>query len=158
MLKSSLRFARLRRSAIATAISLALVTFASGSAAQEMPQRSGDIAAGAILGTVRLPTAVLAGGETLAAGTYRMRLTGDQAKPAPGQTGRLERYVEYLQGTNVRARALAVIVPSDVIAQVADDRPPARGRHRIDRLKEDDYLRIWFNHGGDHVLLHHPIR
>jgi hypothetical protein len=110
------------------------------------------------LGTVHIPTDVLAGGNQLPAGTYQVRLTGEHVEPAvPGQHERLERWVEYMRGNTVVATALAVVVPATQIAQVADDRRPAPGTHRVDRLKGRDYLRVWFNHQGDHILLHHPI-
>jgi hypothetical protein len=111
-----------------------------------------------MLGRVRLPAAVLADGQRLPPGSYRMRLTAETATPdVPGQRAALERWVEILQGTTVKARAMASIVPADAIAQVADGTPPARGSHRVERLKEDDYVRVWFNARGQHVLLHLPI-
>ena len=111
-----------------------------------------------MLGTVRLRAPVLADGQRLAPGSYRMRLTAETATPdVPGQRAALERWVEILQGSTVKARAMASIVPADAIAEVAEGTPPARGSHRVDRLKEDDYVRIWFNARGHHVLLHLPV-
>ena len=115
-------------------------------------------AASAAPGTVRLTTAVLADGRRLPPGTYRLRFTGETAKPpVVGQLEKLERWVEFLQGNAVKGRAVASVVPGSAIKQVADSRPPAAGRHRIERLKGDDYLRIWINKNGDHVLLHLPM-
>lgn len=65
--------------------------------------------------------------------------------------------MEFLQGSDVKARALASVAPGATIQQVASGAPPAAGRHRVERLKEDDYLRIWINKSGDHVLLHLPL-
>ena len=123
--------------------------------AEEVKLPEGEVA----LGTVRVPTAVLADGERLSPGTYRLRLTAETAAPpnVAGQTEKLERWVEFLQGSTVKARVVASIVPSGAIAQVAEGSPPRQGSHRVDRLKEDDYLRIWINKSGDHVLLHMPI-
>lgn len=110
------------------------------------------------LGTVRLTSAVLADGQRLEPGAYRLRLTGEVAKPpVVGQSERLERWVEFLQGSAVKARAVASVVPGASIGEVASVKPPAPGRHRVERLKEDDYLRIWINKSGDHVLLHLPL-
>jgi hypothetical protein len=110
------------------------------------------------LGTVQIPVSVQVGGKRLSAGTYQLRMTGEQVEPAvPGQSGRLERWVEYRQGETVVARAVGIIVPADKIAQVAGNQRPPVGEQRVDRLKSGDYLRVWFNHQGDHILLHHPI-
>src|SRR5262245_59911183 len=60
---------------------------------------SGDMA----LGTVRLPRAAKANGETLRPGTYQVRLTAQEAKPdANGITEQYERWVEFVQGGQVR--------------------------------------------------------
>jgi len=111
-----------------------------------------------MLGTVRLPTAVLADGERLEPGTYRLRLTADTADPeVPGQRASLQRWVEIMQGSTVRARAMATIVPGDEIDEVAEASPPGPGARRVERLKGDEFVRVWVNVRGDHVLLHLPI-
>lgn len=121
---------------------------------EEIKIPEGDVS----LGTIRLPVTVTADGQPLTVGTYRLRLTGEVAKPAViGQAEKLERWVEFRQGSTVKARAVASIVPGAAIKEVAEGVPPAAGRPRVERLKEDDYLRIWINHRGDHVLLHLPI-
>ena len=87
-----------------------------------------------------------------------MRLTGETAKPAVvGQLEKLERWVEILQGSEVKARAMASIVPGAAIKEVAKGVPPQPGKHRVEELKGGDYLRIWINKGGDHVLLNLPL-
>lgn len=92
-------------------------------------------------------------------GTYRLRLTGEVTKPPViGQSERMERWVEFLQDSAVEARAVATAVPGASIGEVASVEPPAPGRQRVERLKEDDYLRIWINKSGDHVLLHLPLQ
>ena len=102
---------------------------------------------------------VLADGKPLPAGTYRVRLTGEHAQPkAPGQLEELERWVEFVQGNTVRGRAMAPVVPSRSVPQVADSRPPTPGRFRVERLKGDDYLRAWYNFNGDQVLIYLPIQ
>ncbi|MDQ3347921.1 MAG: hypothetical protein M3545_08130 [Acidobacteriota bacterium] len=111
------------------------------------------------LGSVRLPTAVMADGKRLDPGTYRLRLTGETAAPPDvvGQTKKLERWVEFLKESKVVGRAVASIVPEAAIKEVAESTPPKSGAHRVERLKGGDYLRIWVNKGGDHVLLHLPL-
>ena len=111
------------------------------------------------LGTVRIPVRVLANGEPLPAGSYRVRLTGRIAETkAVGQLAELERWVEFVQGGEVRGRAMAPLVPSGAVKQVAESAPPAAGRFRVERLKGDDYLRVWYNFKGDQVLIYLPIQ
>ena len=65
------------------------------------------------LGTVRLPRGVTADGKPLAAGTYQVKLTAQQAAPeAVGTTEALERWVELTQGKEVKGREVVSIVPS----------------------------------------------
>ena len=110
------------------------------------------------LGSVRLPTAVMADGKRLSAGTYQLRLTGETAKrPVVGQLEKLERWVEILEGSEVKARAMASIVPGAAIKQVAEGVPPEPGNHRVEQLKGGDYLRVWINKNGDQVLLNLPL-
>lgn len=122
-------------------------------------ESGGNVLPGEVmLGTVRLPTAVLADGERLEPGTYRLRLTPDTAEPeVAGQRASLERWVEIMQGSTVRARTMATIIPGSEIGEVAQGSPPAPGERRVERLKGDEYVRIWVNVRGDHVLLHLPI-
>lgn len=122
--------------------------------AEEIKIPEGNVA----LGRVRVPAAVSVDGRRLEPGTYTLRLTGEVAQPpAVGQVEKLERWVEFLQGSTVKGRAVASIVPGAAIKEVAEGTPPAPGKPRVERLKEDQYLRIWINKSGDHVLLHLPI-
>ncbi len=82
------------------------------------------------LGSVRITHAVKANGERLAPGTYTVRLTAEEAKPeVKGQTPSLERWVEFLQGKQVKGREVVTIVPESDIAQVSDGKRVSR-RHR----------------------------
>lgn len=111
------------------------------------------------LGSVRLPVRVLAGGQPLPAGTYRVRLTGEHASTegATGSSPQLERWVEFVQANQVKGRALAPVVPAATTGEVAKAAPPARGAVRVERLAADEYYRVWFNVGGDQVLIYLPI-
>lgn len=110
------------------------------------------------LGSVHLPVRVMADGKPLPAGTYRVRLTGEHAKnDVVGQNEQLERWVEFVQDGAVKGRALAPVVPSQSARQVAKDGLPARGAARVERLKENDYYRVWFNYRGDQVMVYLPI-
>jgi hypothetical protein len=110
------------------------------------------------LGAVRIPRAVKADGQALAAGTYQVRVTETLASPqAAGQTPQYERWAEFLQGGKVVGREVVTIVPSSDIKQVAEMTPPPAGGSRSDVLKGGDYLRLWINRGGNHYLIHFNI-
>lgn len=114
---------------------------------------SGDL----MLGSVRLPKGVTADGKPLAAGTYQVRITGQEAGPAAvGITESLERWVEFVQGGTVKGREVATIVTAAEAKMVAKDAPPAAGGVKIQNLKGGDYVRLWFNKGGNHYLVYLP--
>ena len=126
----------------------------------EQPSQTTDAAAPAgdlLLGTVRLPRAVTADGKPLPAGTYQVRLTGQEAgPPAVGVSENLERWVEFLQGKAVKGREVVSIVPSSEAKLVAKDAPPPANGVKVQTLKGNDYLRVWFNKGGNYYLVHLP--
>jgi hypothetical protein len=107
------------------------------------------------LGTVRIPKEVKADGKALPAGTYQVRLTANEAKPdAVGTSGKLERWVEFVQNGQVKGREVVSIVPQNEIKLVQKDTPPKPGGSKVDTLKGGDYLRVWINRGGNHYLIH----
>jgi hypothetical protein len=107
------------------------------------------------LGSVRVPKGLKADGKELPAGTYRVRLTAEEAKTkAPGATAAYERYVEFIQGSEVKGREVVSIVPNADIGKVAKAKGPAPGASRVERLRGDDYVRVWINRGGNHYLIH----
>ena len=109
----------------------------------------------ASVASVRVPKGLKADGKELPAGTYKVRLTPEEAtSKAPGATAAYERYVEFMQGTAVKGREVVSIVPSADIGKVAKDKSPAPGTSRTERLKGDDYVRVWINRGGNHYLIH----
>ncbi len=110
------------------------------------------------LGTVNIPRAVKADGQSLAAGTYQVRITETPATPpAPGQTPQYERWAEFMRGGKVVAREVVTVVPASDIKQVAEMTPPPSGGSRAEVLKGGDYLRLWINRGGNHYLIHFNI-
>ena len=110
------------------------------------------------LGAIRIPRAVKAGGEPLAAGTYQVRVTETPATPqAPGQTPQYERWAEFMRDGKMVAREVVTIVPASDIKQVAEQTPPPAGGYRAEVLKGNDYLRLWINRGGNHYLIHFNI-
>ena len=113
-----------------------------------------------VLGTVSIPRAVLADGKPLPAGRYTLRLTAETAQPeVPGQVPTLNRWVEFVQGGQVRGREIVSIVPADEVDDTmpGPDMPTNRGAGaRVEMLKGGDFLRVWIRRGGNNYLLHLP--
>ena len=109
------------------------------------------------LGSVALKKGVMADGKPLAAGSYVVRLTSDEAKPATGQSAGAERWVEFVQKGQVKGREVVSIVPDSDIAQIAEGPKPAKGGYRVDTLKGNDYVRVWINKQGTNYLIHFPV-
>lgn len=110
-----------------------------------------------MLGTVRLPKGVKADGKEIAAGSYQVRLTADEAKPdARGSSEKLERWVEFVKGGTVAGREVVSIVPAAEAKLVQKDAPPPSGGAKVETLKGGDYVRIWINRGGNYYLVHLP--
>jgi hypothetical protein len=108
-----------------------------------------------VLGMVHLPKAVKADGKELAAGTYQVRLTAEEAKPdAKGSSEVLERWVEFVQKGQVKGREVVSIVPAAESKLVQKDAPPPSGGAKVETLKGGDYLRVWLNKGGTYYLVH----
>jgi hypothetical protein len=111
--------------------------------------------AAATLGSVHIPRAVKADGKPLAAGTYQVRLTTEEAKPdAVGTSGKTERWVEFVQKGQVKGREVVTIVPQSEIKLVQKDAPPPANGSKVQMLKGNDYLRVWLNKAGNHYLIH----
>jgi hypothetical protein len=110
------------------------------------------------LGQVRIPRKVMANGQALGAGTYQVRLTAEAATPpAVGITTTYERWVEFVQGGQVKGKEVVSIVPQGEIKTVAEDSPPGAGGSKVQVLHGNDYLRVWINRGGIHYLVHLPM-
>jgi hypothetical protein len=109
------------------------------------------------LGSVRIPRAVTADGKPLAAGTYQVRLTAQEAKPdAIGTTELLERWVEFVQRGTVKGREVVSIVPQAEVKNVVKDAPPKSGASKVQMLRGNEYMRVWISKGGNHFLIHLP--
>jgi hypothetical protein len=109
---------------------------------------------GSSLGSVRIPHAVTANGQTLPAGTYTVRLSSDTVTPVVGQAPDSEQWVEFVQAGQVKGRELASVVKPEDVKAVAKMTPPAPGKAKVQTLKGADYLRIWLNHAGTQYLVH----
>ena len=109
------------------------------------------------LGSVHIPKGVKANGQPLAAGTYQVTLTPQTAQQAaPGQTPSKERWVEFSKAGKVAGKEVAIVVPQSEISKVEKDKPPAPNSSKVETLKGGDYVRLWINHGGNHVLVYLP--
>ncbi len=112
---------------------------------------------GTSLGTVTLNKKVMADGKPLAAGTYQVRLTSDEPKPAVGETPNAEKYVEFVRGGKVAGRELATIVSASDIGKIAKGpRPKGNNGARVDTLKGGDYVRVWLVKGGTNYIINMP--
>lgn len=141
------------RTSLALVAGAALITLGVSLVAQEAPKP----AAGLSLGSVTLGKKVLADGQPLAAGTYQVRLTADEPRPAVGQTPSSERYVEFLRAGKVVGRELATVFSNaEVAAMERKWARPAANSTKVELLKGGDYIRVWINRGGNNFLIHLP--
>lgn len=106
------------------------------------------------LGSVRLTRAVTANGEPLTPGTYTLRLTPEAPKMAVGLPEGESRWVEFVQGGQVRGREVATVLTPEAMKKISEGAPPAPGTARVQMLKGNDYLRVWVFRGGTHYLVH----
>ena len=139
----------------------ASVASAQHKAPNQQPPQEKDVTAPAgdlALGSVRLPKGVSADGKPLPAGTYSVKLTAQEAGPAAvGITEPLERWVEFSQGGTVKGKEVVSIVPQSEVKMVVKDPPPAAGGSKVQTLKGNDYVRVWFNKAGNHYLVYLPV-
>ena len=113
---------------------------------------------GESLGTVRLPQSVRANGQPLPAGTYTARLSTESPSRVVGQPTDSTRWVEFVEGGQVKGRELATVVAPADVKQVAKGTPPPQGTARIQTLRGGEYLRVWLNRGGTQYLIHLSVR
>jgi hypothetical protein len=130
-------------------------------AAPAMPAQKGSIPTGeTVLGTVTIPRPVTADGKPLPQGQYTVRLTAQAAQPTvAGQIPDLNRWVEFVQGGQVRGREVVSIIPPDEVddTQPGPDLDPGRAPRsgsRVQMLKGNEYLRLWFSRQGVQYLIH----
>jgi|KBSMisStaDraftv2_1062788.scaffolds.fasta_scaffold510152_2 hypothetical protein len=106
------------------------------------------------LGSVTLSKKVMANGQPLAAGTYTVRLASDSVSSVVGQSPDSEKWVEFVQGGQVKGKELATVVTGADSKTVLKGKAPAAGSARVDMLKGADYVRVWINKGGSTYLIH----
>jgi hypothetical protein len=112
----------------------------------------------AVLGTITLPRDVMANGEKLTKGTYVVRLSSEEVKPAPGTSADSEHWVEFAQHGQAKGKELASVIPNAEVAKLGEDKQaaPSPGQPRVQMLKEKNYYRVWISKGGNSYLIHLP--
>ena len=111
---------------------------------------------GTSLGTVHIARKMMADGKPLAAGTYQVRLTTDEPKPAVGQAPGAERYVEFVKGGQVVGREVATVISAEDIKKIVKGKGPQAGGSTVEMLKGGDFWRVWINHSGMNYLINMP--
>ena len=112
--------------------------------------------ANANLGSVTINKKVMADGKPLGPGTYMLRLTDQTGAPVTGQTTSQERWVEFVQGGQVKGRELATVLPNSEAKTIAKQGVPSAGASKIQTLSGNEYLRVWINKNGTNYLVHLP--
>lgn len=106
------------------------------------------------LGSVTLSKKVMANGQPLAAGTYTVRVSNDNVTSVVGQSPDAEKWVEFVQGGQVKGKELATVVTGPDAKTVLKGKAPAAGSAKVEELKGADYVRVWINKGGSTYLIH----
>ena len=97
--------------------------------------------------------AVTADGKPLPSGRYTLRLTAQAAQPTvAGQLPDLNRWVEFVQGGQVKGREVVSIVPDAEVSQTqpGPDLEPGRRPAQAPGLKcsRVTMLRVWISRNG----------
>jgi hypothetical protein len=109
----------------------------------------------ASLGSVTIGREVMADGKPLAKGTYALRVSDEMPAKVVGQTLDESRWIEFLQGGQVKGRELATVLSKDALKDMTKkSAAPAPGTSKVQLLKGGDYYRIWVNAGGTQYLIH----
>jgi hypothetical protein len=134
-----------------------------GTAVGAQPKPAAVPATDTVLGTVTIPRGVTADGKPLARGAYTVRLTAQAAQPTvAGQLPDLNRWVEFVQGGQVKGREVVSIIPAEEVQQTQqgpdlDNGHAPRSAIRVQALKGGEYLRVWIARQGIHYLIHLPF-
>src|SRR5215207_8456045 len=97
---------------------LAGVMLAGGAVGAQPKPAAAVPAAETVLGTITIPRGVTADGKPLAKGRYTVRLTAQPAQPTvAGQLPDLNRWVEFVQGGQVKGREVVSIIPAEEVQQ-----------------------------------------
>jgi len=109
----------------------------------------------ASIGSVPIASKGMADGKPLAAGTYTLRVSDEMPAKVVGQTLDESRWIEFLQGGQVKGRELATVLSKDALKDMTrKSAAPAAGTAKVQALKGGDYVRVWVNAGGTQYLIH----
>src|SRR5579864_5693877 len=97
----------------------ALAVLMGGAGIHAQPAGKSSMSGTMSLATVTLNKKVMADGKPLAAGTYQVRLTNEEVKPAVGEAPKSEQWVEFLKGGKVMGREIASVIGADEIKTLA---------------------------------------
>ncbi len=135
---------RLLRRVGAAIVAAGVITSTMGLQADQKPSA---------LGSVKIAKDVMANGQRLAAGTYTVRLTGEQGKAVVGQTPDESQWVEFVQGQDVKGREVATALSSPEAKKVLKGLAPSDSPS-AELLKGGDYIRVRVAKGGTRYLVH----
>ena len=134
---------------------IGLLTACALTASVTIAQPAGETA----LGDVKIPRAVKADGKPLAAGTYQVRLSSQT--PTPSVAGQsMERWVEFVQGGQVKGREVVSIIPANEMKDLNSTNKVGikamPDGSKVEMLRGDEYLRVWISNAGVNYLIHLP--
>jgi hypothetical protein len=119
---------------------------------------AGQVPAGEVLATVKIPRAVLAGGAPLAPGTYELRLTGERPESLVGQAPDARAWVELVPEGTVVAREMAEVLRDTSLPATGASSQPVPTGVRVDLLQGGEFLRVSIKRDdGTRYLIHFPI-
>jgi hypothetical protein len=108
------------------------------------------------LTTVRITTAVMAGGTSLPAGTYELRLTGQSPVPVGDEQRHVREWVEFVANGKVVAREVAEILYDDYLPSVGASSQKVPSGTRVEMLKGGEFLRISVKRENVRYLIYLP--
>lgn len=110
-----------------------------------------------VLATVRIPSAVMAGGKPLPSGAYEVRLTQERPTPLPGQSPDAQRWMEFVADGKVIAREVAEVLQDEDLPAVGASSLRVRSGTRVEMLKGGDFLRISVKRERERYLIYLPV-
>ena len=117
-----------------------------------------NAAADDVLATVRIPVAATAGGTLLPAGVYQLRLARQPAGSDVAQPQGAQRAVEFVANGKVVAGDVAEVLRDDDLPGVGASSQRVPSGVRVDKLKDDAFLRISVKREGERYLVYLPVQ
>jgi len=120
--------------------------------------QSGAPSTARVLTTVRIGTAVTAGGTPLPVGAYEIRLTGERPAPLAGQQQSSQEWVEFVADGKVVAREAAEILDDDDLEAAGDGSQRVKSGTRVELLKGGEFLRISVKRERERYLIYLSVK